>query len=163
MEELKDKHFEKPKRKPIWKDGIVMVLIVIFGFSFFAKDNRQQFEYRQPTYAIVTRSLNTGIQVNQYRDAFVSYSIQITANLSISGGQSGTCNLQISKDNGVTDPYKTIATQINNNLGTLIIGVNTINVQSGSLTGFCPAGYYIKLVTTGSAAFLYISGMEVAI
>lgn len=158
MEELKDKDIKEQKRKPIWKDGIVMVLIVIFGFSFFAKDTRQPIEYRPPTASIVTRSLNTGTRISIYRDAFVSYSVQITSNLTLSGGQSGTVNLQTSPDNST---WTTIATQINNNTGALTLGLSTSNVQSGSLTGFVPAGYYVRMATSGTSTMVYVSGMEV--
>lgn len=128
------------------------IALSMFGFAKFKP------EYRQPSAAIVTRSLNSGLQISQYRDAFVSYSVQITSNLTLSGGQSGTVNLQTSPNNST---WTTVATQINNNTGSLTIGLNTSNVQSGSLTGFVPMGYYMRLSTSGTSAFVYVSGMEV--
>lgn len=132
------------------KSLIILMMIAIWTFCAF--------EYRQPTAAIVTRSLNTGIQISQYRDCFVSYSVQITSSITLSGGQSGSVTLQTSPNNST---WTTIATQINNNTGTVVLGFATNNVQSGSLTGFVPAGYYVRMSTSGTSSFAWQSGMEV--
>lgn len=138
------------------KNWMVIISLSIAFSSFVFAASRP--EYRQPLATIVTKSLNTSYQLSMYRDAMVSYSVQITSTLSLSGGQSGTTNLQTSPDNST---WTTIATQVNNNTGSLTIGLNTSNVQSGSLTGFVPAAYYVRISTSGSSTFAWQSGMDV--
>lgn len=138
-----------------WKLFTLFTAVIAIGSFVFAAHKP---EYRQPTANIVTRSMNTGIQISQYRDAFVSYSVQITSNLTLTGGQSGTVLLQTSPNNST---WTTIATQVNNSTGTLTIGLNTSNVQSGSLTGFVPMGYYVRMSSSGTSAFSWQSGIEV--
>lgn len=135
--------------------GIATALAILVVFTF-AK--RPEFEYRQPIATIVTKSLNTAYLLSASRDAMVSYSIQISSTLSLSGGQSGTIALQTSPDN-IT--YTTVATQTNNNLGALTLGLNTQQVQATSLTCFVPKTYYVKLTTSGASTFTWQSGMEV--
>lgn len=114
-------------------------------------------EYRQPMATVVTKSLNTSYQLSTSRDAMVSYSVMVTSTLNLTAGQNGTVNLQISPNNST---WTTIATQVNNNNGSLTLGFTT-NVQSGSLTGFVPMGYYVRMATTGTSTFAWQSGMEV--
>lgn len=140
------------------RNWIVIISLSIAFSSFVFAASKSKPEYRQPLATIVTKSLNTSYQLSMYRDAMVSYSVQITSTLSLSGGQSGTTNLQTSPNNST---WTTIATQINNNTGSLTIGLNTANVQSGSLTGFVPASYYVRISTSGSSSFAWQSGMEV--
>lgn len=139
------------------KGLIILTLVGIWMVTSMATT----IEYRQPTAIIVTKAFNTSYQLSPYRDAMVSYSVQIASSLTLSGGQSGTVNLQTSKDNGVSFPFTTVATQINNNTGTLILGISTLNAQAGSLTCFVPAGYYIRLQTIGASTFTWNCGMEV--
>lgn len=147
------------------KGLIILTFVGIWMITTIAaksdRNNEKIIEYRQPTASIVTKSFNTSYQLSQYRDAMVSYSVQIASSLTLSGGQSGTVNLQTSKDNGVSFPFVTVATQANNNTGTLILGVSILNTQSGSLTCFVPAGYYIRLQTVGASTFTWNCGMEV--
>lgn len=131
----------------------VLLNVTQIFFSF-----KQPPEYRQPMAQVVTKALNTSYQLSTARDAMVSYSVNITSTLSISGGQSGSINLQTSPNNST---WTTIATATNNNTGTLVIGLNTSNSQSIALTGFVPQGYYVRLSTTGASAFSWVAGMEV--
>lgn len=133
----------------------LLISIIAIGILVFAKG---PVEYRQPSASIVTKSLNTSYQLSLYRDAMVTYSVQISSSLTLSGGQSGTITLQTSPNNST---WTTISTQTNNNTGSLTIGLNTTNTQATSLTGFVPAGYYIKIVTSGTATMTWICGMEV--
>lgn len=133
-----------------------MAIVAMFVLTVFMSA-KPGYEYRQPSASVVTRALNTSYRLSTGRDAMVSYSVQITSTLNLTSGQNGTVNLQISPDNST---WTTIATQTNNNNGSLTLGFTT-NVQSGSLTGFVPATYYIKLTTVGTSTFSWNSGMEV--
>jgi len=141
------------------RDMLIMFLLTIVCSVFiFAKT----FEYNPVprAYTIVTRTFNTAYIPSATRDIMASYSLNITSTLSLAGGQSGTINLQISKDNGAVDPYKTVATATNNNTGTLTVGLNTSQSQTTCLAAFIPQGYYVKLVTSGTSTFSYVSGQE---
>lgn len=127
--------------------GIVLFLTVIC----------LSFEYRQPTMSVVTQSLNTSYRLSLYRDAMVTYSVQIASTLNLTAGQNGTALLQISPDNAT---WTTVATQINNNNGSLTLGLTT-NTQSTNLTGFVPATYYVRISTSGTSTFTWMSGQQV--
>lgn len=132
-----------------------------FLLSSFSKEKTEiktYVEYREPMASVVTRSLNTSYRPSMARNAMVSYSVQISSSLSLSGGQSGTVILQTSPDNAT---WTTIATQTNNNTGALTIGLNTVQVQACSLTGFVKMGNYVRLTTSGTSTFAWQSGMEV--
>lgn len=107
-----------------------------------------------------SRTLNSAAyQIAVTRDSTVYYSAQIAATMSLSGGQTGTVALQISSTSGGT--YITIATLTNGNTGTLTIGLNITQTQAAVLTGFIPAGYYVKIVSTGTATNTLVSQQEV--
>lgn len=165
MEEAKkDSQIEEIKpKKPIWKDGIVAVLIVIFGFSFFAKQPQQPpqpFEYRPIIVTNVVRALNTVYTPSATRVTAVTYPNNISSNLTITGGQSGTIDLQISDASGAN--YQSVSSITNNNTGTLIVGIATTSGQGGSLIGFVPPGCSYKFVSTGTSTFTAgVRGQEV--
>lgn len=114
--------------------------------------------------AAATRSLNTAFQISATRDAWVSYSVQITVTASIAGGQNGDVVLEIASDSGFTANVQTLAI---NGLGqtyTLAIALQGVQPQTGVVTGYVPAGYYARLRTvnnTGTPAFSYRAGQEV--
>ena len=114
-------------------------------------------EYRPIVVTSVTRALNTPYQPSTSRFTLVSISTTITSTLSLTGGQSGTVTLQISPD-GVT--YTTIETSTNNNTGTLTIGLNTSQAQSGDMSAVIPPNYYYKFVSTGTSTFSILTGQE---
>jgi phage-related tail fiber protein len=108
----------------------------------------------------VSVSLNSSSQISTTRDAMVSYSIDISATLSISGGQTGNVFLEISPDNS---NWTEISRFTNGNTGTLTIGLNITQTNTGAVSGYVPAGYYRRLRTsaTGSPTITYRSGQEV--
>lgn len=137
----------------IIKSAFIGLFIIVLGVAFvFAK-----LEYRPMLMNVATRSLNTSYLVNANRDILISYSVQITSTLSLAGGQSGTVTLQRSPDNV---NWTTVGSITNNNNGTLTIGLNTSQVQTAPLITILPAGYYVKIVTSGASTFSYISGTE---
>ncbi|QBF27146.1 hypothetical protein EXN22_16140 [Pseudomonas tructae] len=110
-----------------------------------------------------TRALNTAFQISATRDAWVSYSVQITVTASIAGGQNGDVVLEIASDSGFTANVQTLAI---NGLGqtyTLAIALQGVQPQTGVVTGYVPAGYYARLRTvnnTGTPTFSYRAGQE---
>ncbi|MFJ3117815.1 hypothetical protein ACIPI6_14870 [Pseudomonas protegens] len=114
--------------------------------------------------AAATRSLNTAFQVSASRDAWVSYSVQITVTASIAGGQNGDVVLEIASDSGFTANVQTIAISGLGQTYTLAIALQGIQPQTGVVTGYVPAGYYARLRTvniTGAPSFTYRAGQEV--
>lgn len=111
-----------------------------------------------------TRSLNTAFQVSATRDAWVSYSVQITVTASIAGGQNGDVVLEIASDSGFTANVQTLAISGLGQTYTLAIALQGIQPQTGTITGYVPAGYYTRLRTvnvTGTPSFSYRAGQEV--
>lgn len=114
--------------------------------------------------AAATRSLNTAFQVSATRDAWVSYSVQITVTASIAGGQNGDVVLEIASDSGFTTSVQTLAISGLGQTYTLAIALQGVQPQTGVVTGYVPAGYYVRLRTvnnTGTPAFSYRAGQEV--
>ncbi|ROM29266.1 hypothetical protein BK645_09865 [Pseudomonas protegens] len=111
-----------------------------------------------------TRSLNTVFQVSASRDAWVSYSVQITVTASIAGGHNGDVVLEIASDSGFTANVQTIAISGLGQTYTLAIALQGIQPQTGVVTGYVPSGYYARLRTvniTGAPSFTYRAGQEV--
>lgn len=114
--------------------------------------------------ASAARALNTAFQISATRDAWVSYSVQITVTASIAGGQNGDVILEIASDSGFTTGVQTLAI---NGLGqtySVAIALQGVQPQTGVVTGYVPAGYYARLRTvsnTGAPSFSYRAGQEV--
>lgn len=114
--------------------------------------------------AAATRALNTAFQISATRDAWVSYSVQITVTASIAGGQNGDVVLEIASDSGFTANVQTLAISGLGQTYTLAVAIQGVQPQTGVVTGYVPAGYYARLRTvsnTGTPAFTYRAGQEV--
>lgn len=114
--------------------------------------------------AAATRSLNAAFQISSTRDAWVSYSVQITVTASIAGGQNGDVILEIASDSGFTANVQTLAISGLGQTYTLAIALQGVQPQTGVVTGYIPAGYYARIRTvnvTGTPAFAYRAGQEV--
>lgn len=101
-------------------------------------------------------AVNTSRQASTTQDAQVSASVDITATLSLSGGQSGKVELKYADDTGFTTNVRTVQQGSNGNTGSLTIGLNITQLGTATLTGVVPAGKYYRLVTTnvtGSPTF----------
>lgn len=110
-----------------------------------------------------TRALNTAFQVNATRDAWASYSIQITVTASIAGGQNGDVILEIATNSGFTTGVQTLAIGGVGQTYTLAIALQGVQPQTTVVSGFIPAGYYARLRTvnnTGTPGFSYRVGQE---
>lgn len=117
------------------------------------------------SFANPTRALNgTAFQISATRDAAVSYSVDITCALSLSGGQAGTVYLRYADDSGFTTNITEVCRTTQSNTGTLTVGLALSQVATGTLSGIIPAGKYVKLVTandTGTPTFTYRRAQEV--
>jgi|EndMetStandDraft_5_1072996.scaffolds.fasta_scaffold18960_2 hypothetical protein len=121
-----------------------------------------KFPARSQTPAL--RNLNVGFQVNATRDALVNYSIDILCVLSLTAGETGTLFLEIASDPDFNTNLQELARFVNGNAGTLSIGLNLTQNCTGTVSGFVPAGYYVRLRTfnlIGSPTFAYRSGQEI--
>lgn len=107
------------------------------------------------------RNLNQAYQVSATRPAFISVSPAISCNLSLSGGQAGNAQLQISA-NGSTG-WIVVGVLQSSNTGTLTIGLNTTQISGAPMDVALPAGYYWRIATTnttGTPTFTFNGGYE---
>lgn len=117
-----------------------------------------------PSFTNPVRSLNSAFQVSSTQNCLISYSIDISCTLSLTGGQTGTLYLRYADDSGHTTNVKEVCRFVNANTGSLTIGLNITQAETGTLSGMIPAGKYVKLVTentAGSPTFTYRSAQEV--
>jgi secreted Zn-dependent insulinase-like peptidase len=111
-----------------------------------------------------SRSLNTAFQISTTQDALVSYAVDISASLSLSGGQTGTVNLQYADDSGFTTNVKTVQSAANGNTGTLTVGLNLTQLGTATVSGMVPAGKYVRVAavnTAGTPTFTFKTSQEV--
>lgn len=111
-----------------------------------------------------SRTLNSAFQASSTRDAMVSYTVDVAATLTLTGGATGTVTLQYADDSGFTTSVVTVQSSVNGNSGALTIGLNLTQTGTCSLSGMIPAGKYAKLVTTntaGSPTFTFRAAQEV--
>lgn len=110
-----------------------------------------------------SRTLNTIFQVNATRNSIVNYSVRIVTTASIGGNQDGDVILEIASDSGFTTNVQTLSITQNAQAISLAVALNSVQTQTGLLSGFVPAGYYVRLRTvnnTGTPAFTYRAGQE---
>lgn len=110
------------------------------------------------TTSSAVRSFNSNYVVSENRSALVRYSVQIASSITLSGGQSGLVALEYSA-NGV-DNWIEAGRLVNTNTGAVVIGVSVTNTNAGQITGLIPAGYTVRLRSTGTGTITYLSGQE---
>lgn len=113
-----------------------------------------------------TRTLNTAFQISTSQDAEVSYSVDISTSVSLSGGAVGTVYLRYADDSGFTTSVVEVGRTVNGNTGTLVIGLTLNQTVTGQINGIVPSGKYVKLITentTGTPTFSFRSSQEVLI
>lgn len=94
------------------------------------------------------RSINTAFQISTTKAAWVNYTVQLAAALLVLSGQ---IDIQLSS-NGTT--FTTVGTFKNS-------GIPISTTISSQLQAYVPAGYYVKLVSSGGATPSYLSGQEI--
>lgn len=113
-----------------------------------------------------TRAINTSFRISTMRDTFVTYAVDVSCTLSLTGGQTGTVTLKYADDAGMTTNVVTVESGANGNTGTLTVGLGLTQVGTVALSGFIPAGKYVDIVTTnttGTPTFAFRSAQEVFI
>lgn len=108
------------------------------------------------------RNFNQAYQISSTRPSKISISSQISCSLTLSGGQAGNIQLQISS-NGSTG-WITVAQLTASNTGTLTIGLNTVQISGGQLVVELPIGYYWRATTnntTGTPTYTFNGGFEI--
>lgn len=108
------------------------------------------------------RNFNQAYQISSSVRAKISVSVQVTCELSLTGGESGKVILEISPD-GSTG-WIHMGTLTGENTGTLTIGLSTVNNVGGQLNADLPVGYYWRASTTnvtGTPAYSFLGGHEV--
>lgn len=116
------------------------------------------------SFANPSRTLNSAFQISSTRDAIVSYTVDISASLTLSGGATGTVTLEYADDSGFTTNVVTVQSSVNGNTGALTIGLSLTQTASASLCGVIPAGKYVRLRTAntaGTPSFNYRGSQEV--
>ncbi len=111
-----------------------------------------------------SRSLNSAFQISSTREALVNYSVDIATSLTLTAGQAGTVYLEIASDSGFTTDVQELSRFVNGNTGILTIGLSLTQNVTGTLSGYVPAGYYVRLRTqnnTSTPTFTYQSGQEI--
>lgn len=117
-----------------------------------------------PSQSLASRSLNTAFQVHASRNARAQYTVQVTVTASIAGGQNGEVVLEIASDSGFTTNVQTLDIFGGGQTYTLALALQGVQPSSGSVRGFVPAGYYVRLRTVsnvGSPGFSFRVGQEV--
>ena len=100
------------------------------------------------TFANPSLAVNTSRRASTTRDAFVSASVDITASLSLAGGQTGKVELKYADDSAFTTNVVTVNPASNGNTGTLTIGLGLTQLGTATVCGMIPANKYYRLVTT---------------
>lgn len=138
------------------------------GYSSFTSEDILWYGF--PGYSVLprsvsqpARSLNSAFQVSTTRDALVSYSVEIASVLNFATGEQGTVFLEYADDSGHTTNVKEVGRSVNGNIGTLLLGLNSTQTITATISGFVPAGKYVKLRTqnnTGTPTFTFRSAQE---
>lgn len=116
------------------------------------------------TFTNPSRSLNSSFQISTMQDAFVSYGIDTTCTLSLSGGQSAIVTLKYADDSGITTNAQTVNAAINTNSGSLTLGLNIVQTVTLTISGVIPAGKWAIIASTnnvGTPTFTFRSAQEV--
>src|SRR5215510_1217042 len=103
---------------------------------------------RTPSYP--ARTLNTAFQPSATKDAMVSYSVDIACTLSLTTGATGTVFLEICPNSAFSANVQELGRFVNGNTGTLTLGLNLTQNVTGCVSGFVPAGYYVRLRTANT-------------
>lgn len=116
------------------------------------------------TFQYPSRSLNSCFQISNTQDADFHYGVDITAALSLSGGQTGSVAVVAYTNSGCTTGAQQLTpTKQNGNTGTLTIGLGLTQIISEGLDGTAPKSKWLKIVTAnviGTPTFSINSNQE---
>jgi hypothetical protein len=111
-----------------------------------------------------SRALNTIYQPSSTRDTLVNYSVDVSTSATLLGGQTGTVFLEISPSSTFASGVQEVGRFVNGNSVSLAIAITVTQSVTGTLSGYVPSGFYVRLRTantTGTPTFNYRSGQEV--
>ena len=86
-----------------------------------------------PSSSTVSRALNTIFQISANRNAWASYSIDITTSLSLVAGASGSVIFETASNSAFTLNVESIASSSNGNTGALAVGLNLTQLSTANL------------------------------
>lgn len=120
--------------------------------------------YRGRSQSSASRSLNSAFQMSATRDSKVNYCVDISCTSTLLGGQSGTVILEMATNSGFTTGVQALSQFTNSNSVSLAIAITVTQINTGCLSGYIPAGNYVRLRTvnnTGTPTFTYQCGQEI--
>jgi len=105
------------------------------------------------SFSIAIRSLNSSFQTSTTKDAEVRYTVTISVTTGASSPQAGTVFLEYSPNGSTWTTIGQVTHQID--AGVMIIA------ETKQIGGYIPAGYYVRLRTSGTATITYVTGQEI--
>lgn len=105
----------------------------------------------------------TGTQISATKDSSVKLNVSTSTTSTIGGPSTSAVALKICSTNNATEgSWTTVATVENDQTITLAIALNSIQVVKGQLSTDVPAGWYAKLVNSGSGTHSesFVSGQK---
>lgn len=104
--------------------------------------------------ALVTSTASTGFQLSSTCNSHVSYSVSVSTTATIGGASAGLISLQTCPTNSTTPSAWTTVNSVGNSQAiTLAIALNSVQVTQTIIVADVPAGYYVRLLSTGSGTF----------
>lgn len=105
----------------------------------------------------------TGTQISATLDSSVNYNVSTSTTASIGGPSTSLVALKICATNNVTEAsWTTVGTVENDQTITLAVTLNSVQLIKGQLCADIPAGWYVKLVNsgTGTHSETFVSGQK---
>lgn len=122
------------------------------------------------SWATTTRSIVTtaaaanGFQVSSTRDSEVRYSLTIVSTATISANASGYVALEMAPTNSISaSDWIELGRVVNGQAVALALTLASTATGGGQVTGYIPAGYYVRLRSvnsSGTPTYTYNSGEE---
>lgn len=106
----------------------------------------------------------TGTQIDATHDALIAVTISTNATASIAGAATSTVALKICATNNATEAsWTTVQTSETSQSYSLAVAIQGVTGGKGCLSSLVPAGWYAKLVNTGSGTHSesFVSGQKV--
>lgn len=105
----------------------------------------------------------TGTQISSTKNSAVKYTVSTSTTSTIGGPATSVVALKICSTNNATEgSWTTVGTIESDQTITLAIVLNSLQVVKGQLCADVPAGWYVKLVNTGTGTHseAFVSGQQ---
>lgn len=105
----------------------------------------------------------TGTQISSTKDSTVRLTVSASTTSTIGGPSTSLVALKICSTNNATEgSWTTVATLENDQTVTLAVILNSVQVLKGQVCADVPAGWYVKLVNsgTGTHSESFVSGQQ---